>query len=41
MAFKGREPVRTKILIDNKTMEQVKSFNYLESIIFYEKELDN
>jgi hypothetical protein len=26
MAFKGRDPVRTKIVIDNKSMEQVKSF---------------
>jgi hypothetical protein len=26
MAFKGRDPVRTKILIDNKILEQVKSF---------------
>jgi transcription initiation factor TFIIIB Brf1 subunit/transcription initiation factor TFIIB len=29
MAFKGRDPVRTKTLIDNKIIEQVKSFNYL------------
>jgi hypothetical protein len=29
MAFKGRDPVRTKIVIDNKIIEQVSSFNYL------------
>ena len=39
MAFKGREPVRTKIVIDNKTIEQVNSFNYLGNIS-YKKELD-
>jgi hypothetical protein len=27
MAFKGRDP-ETKIVIDNKIIEQVKSFNY-------------
>jgi hypothetical protein len=40
MAFKGRDPVRTKIVIDNKIIEQVKSFNYLENMISYERELD-
>jgi len=40
MAFKGRDPVRTKIVIDNKIMEQVNSFNYLGNVISYEKELD-
>ena len=39
MAFKGRDPVRTKIVIDNKIIEQVNSFNYLGNIS-YEKELD-
>jgi transcription initiation factor TFIIIB Brf1 subunit/transcription initiation factor TFIIB len=29
MAFKGREPVRTKTVMDNKLIEQVNSFNYL------------
>ena len=28
MAFRGRDPVRTKIVIDNKIIEQVNSFNY-------------
>ena len=40
MAFRGRDPVRTKIIIDNKIMEQVNSFNYLGNMISYEKELD-
>ena len=40
MAFKGRNPVRTKIVIDNKIIEQVNSFNHLGSMISYVKELD-
>jgi hypothetical protein len=40
MAFKGRDPVRTKIVIDNKIIEKVNSFNYLGNTISYEKELD-
>jgi hypothetical protein len=40
MAFRGRDPVRTKIIIDNKIIEQVNSFNYLGNIISYEKELN-
>jgi len=39
MAFKGRDLVRTKIVIDNKIIEQVNLFNYL-GIIFYEGDLD-
>ena len=38
--FKGRDPVRTKIVIDNKIIEQVNLFNYLGNMISYEKELD-
>jgi hypothetical protein len=38
MACKGRDPVITKIVIDNKIIEQVKSFNYLGNIT-YEREL--
>ena len=30
----------TKIVIDNKIIEQVSSFNYLGNMISYEKELD-
>ena len=40
MAFKGRDPVRTKIVIDNKIIEQVNSFNYSGNMISYEKEFD-
>jgi hypothetical protein len=39
MAFRGGDPVRTKIVIDNKIIEQVNSFNYLGKIS-YETELD-
>ena len=37
MAFKGRDPVRTKIVTDNKTIEEVKLFNCLGNMISYEK----
>jgi len=37
MSFRGRDPVRTKIVIDNKIIEQVNSFNYLVNMISYEK----
>ena len=40
MAFKGRDPVRTKIVIDNKIIEQVNLFNYLGNMIYCEGELD-
>jgi len=40
MPFKGRDPVRTKIVIDNKIIEQVNLFNYLGNVIAYEGELD-
>ena len=39
MAFKGRDPVRTKIVIHNKLVEQVNLFNCLGNI-YYEGELD-
>src|SRR5215469_7400621 len=39
MAFKGRDPIRTKIVIDNKIIQQVKSFKYLGNKS-YERELD-
>jgi len=39
MAFKGRDAVRTKIVIDNKII-QVNLFNYLGNMISYEGELD-
>jgi len=37
MKFKGRDPVRIKIVIDNKIIEQVNSFNYLGNMISCEK----
>jgi len=40
MAFKGRDPVRTKTVIDNRIIEQVNSFSYLRNMTSYEKELD-
>jgi hypothetical protein len=40
MAFKGQDPNRSKIVIDNKIIEQVNSFNYLENMISYENEMD-
>jgi hypothetical protein len=36
MAFKRRDPVRTKTVIDNKIIKQVNLFKYLGNI-FYEK----
>ena len=41
MTFKGQDPVRSKIVIDNKIIVQVNSFNYLGNLISYEKEVDN
>ena len=40
MAFKGRDPVRTKIVINNKIIEKVNLLNYLGNVISYEGELD-
>ena len=40
MAFKRRDPVRTKIVIDNKIIEHVNAYNYLGNMISYEKEQD-
>jgi len=40
MAFKGRDPVRTKIVINNKIIERVNLYNYLGNMIYYEGELD-
>jgi len=38
--FKGRDLLRTKIVKDNKIIEQVNLLKYLRNIIFYEGELD-
>ena len=40
MAFKEQDPVRTKIVIDNKIIEKVNLFNYLGNVIPYKGELD-
>ena len=40
MAFKARDPVRTKTVIDNKIIEQVNLLNQLGNMISYEGELD-
>jgi hypothetical protein len=40
MAFSGKDPVRSKICISNKTLEQVNTFNYLGCTLCYEDEKD-
>jgi hypothetical protein len=40
MEFKGRDLVRTQIVIDKKIIEKVKSFNYLGNMISYERGMD-
>ena len=40
MAFKGKYPVRTKIVINNSTLEQVSRFKYLGCAVSYESEYD-
>jgi hypothetical protein len=40
MAFKGRDPVSSKIVIDNRFIEQVNSFNYLGNLIYCEDKMD-
>jgi hypothetical protein len=41
MSCKGPDPIRTKIVIDNKIIEEVILFNYLGIMIAYERELDS
>jgi hypothetical protein len=41
MAFKERDSVRSKIVIDKHITEKVNSFNYLGNLISYEKEVEN
>jgi hypothetical protein len=38
MAFKGRDPRRSKIEINNKIIEQVNAFNYLGNLVSHDKE---
>jgi hypothetical protein len=40
MTFKGRDPIRSKTVADNKITEQVNSFQYLGNLISYENEMD-
>jgi hypothetical protein len=40
MAFSGEDPVRNRICINNKTLEQINTFNYLGCILSYEGEKD-
>jgi hypothetical protein len=40
MAFKGGDPLRSKIVINNKIVEQVNTFNCLGNLVLYEKEKD-
>ena len=40
ISFEGRDPVRSKIVIDNKIIEKVNFFNYLQNLISYEKGVD-
>jgi hypothetical protein len=38
MAFKGRDPARTKVIIDNRIIEKVNIFKCLRNMISYENE---
>jgi hypothetical protein len=38
MAFRGRDHIRSKIVINNKITEQVNTFNYLGCALSYEQE---
>jgi hypothetical protein len=40
MAFQGKEPKRSKIIIDNKSTEQENTFKYLGTSVSYENEKD-
>jgi hypothetical protein len=40
MAFKGKFPIRTKIIIDNNILEQVSYFSYWGNEITYMQEKD-
>jgi len=40
MAFKGTDPVRSKIVINNNITEQMNTFNYLDCFISYHNERD-
>jgi len=40
MALTGRDPVRSKIVVGKKIIDQVNFFNYLRNLISYGKEVD-
>ena len=40
IVFKGWNPSRSNIVTHNKVIEQVNSFHYSGSLIFYENEVD-
>jgi hypothetical protein len=40
MAFKGRDPVRSKIVINNNIIQQINTFTYLGCSISYQNEKD-
>jgi hypothetical protein len=40
MEFLGQEPVRCKIVVDNKCLQQVRNFKYLGCEICYENKKD-
>jgi hypothetical protein len=40
MAFRGKEPKRSKIVIDNKSVELMNTFNYLGTSVSYENKKD-
>jgi hypothetical protein len=39
MAFSGKDPVRSKICINNKRLDEVDIFNYLGCTLSYEGEM--
>jgi hypothetical protein len=40
MAFKGRDPFRSQIVINNNNIEQINTFDYLGCSISYNNEKD-
>lgn len=40
MTFKGRETIRSRIVVSSKIIEKVNCYNYLGNFISYENEMD-
>jgi hypothetical protein len=40
MTFRGRDPIKSKIVISNKIIEQINTYNYLECSLSYAKQKD-